>query len=139
MTDSDIICRIIKECGLRGVSRLKWKELDLEFHKPKDYVLENQSGHPNQLTSVANQLPFPWANQPRYKASKDEPPPKSLMQPLDEEALKEFEEFQLAIDDPIAYEEAQMRDDMEAQRVRGHAEATEGRGSEQNLHGRRGV
>lgn len=134
MSDEKLICRIIRESRRNGVRRLKWKELEVEFHAPRDYVLENQSGHLEQSTSVANQLPFPWANQPGYKDKTDEPP-ETLIRTSDLEAEKEFEEIQLAIEDPLAYEELQMATDVEAARMRGNGERAEERRSEQDLYG----
>jgi hypothetical protein len=131
------ICRIIRECGRSGVKKLQWGTLNLEFHPPTVSLFSSES----QLEQPkASQMIMPWASPPEKRASKkDAEPPQMLMTPQDFEAVKAFEEFQLAIDDPLAYEEQQIGEGLEAQRVRGNGEGTEDRGSEQAVHGGRRV
>jgi hypothetical protein len=118
--DAVSICRIIRECKRSGVLRLKMKDLEVEF--VSDQLVETPKKEEPQTVEQIQYL--------------DPEMLKAKMTPEDQEIFKDFNEIQLALDDPLAFEEAQMKGDLEQGSL---SERAEDSGSEYDLYGSGGV
>jgi hypothetical protein len=98
---ADDICKIILTCKESGVSEISCLGIELVFHAPgQGHVIE----------------PSKAVSQPEM-ASNPFPQEKQEAQLMNEQALDDAEEAQMLIDDPFAYERAQMLRDVERNRV----------------------
>lgn len=125
--DADSICRIIKECGKSRVSRFKVEGLEIEFIS---------SDRPLELSKTNNETELALARPPESNAENMEPP-KVYLTEEDKEAFRQMDELQLAIDDPIAYEQQMIDESMENARTKLAGPSLnaepENRGSQQTL------
>lgn len=106
------ICRIIRESGRSGVSHLSYQGLQISFSTNSDRKLE-----------------LPKATQTEIEI-----PTKIELTEEQKEEMREWDRLQLAIDDPVAYEDEMLEDDVE----RARHERVEDRRAEQDVHERGG-
>jgi hypothetical protein len=122
-----IVC-ILRECKRTGVLHFKYGDLEVHFQKIERKSSDQLAELPKTKEPFGEETFSP--HQRNEETLIEMEPSRPLLTQADEELLKAFDEVQLAIDDPLAYEEAQMAEDVETQRVRGLSETTEYRRSE---------
>lgn len=110
---------IIQQGALSGVSRLKVGDLEIEFHQ----YLNSPVGHKQGVLFQAGQP---------GRRKKSDIATELVMKPMDDEDLQDFQEVQLMIDDPVAYENQMISNHLETSREKGH-EGTKNIGPESSL------
>jgi hypothetical protein len=100
------ICQIIKSCKQAGVENLKLADIEIRFSSQRN---ESAPTHRNGDAVVVEEE-FPPTEDPQPLGNAD------LMKQMDEQAVSEAEESQLAIEDPLAYERHIIRRDIERNR-----------------------
>jgi hypothetical protein len=110
------LCRIIKTCRKHGVDSITIGEVHLEFA-----VSPQRNGEPKSESTSAGppqtQISVPIQD-PRAHIN-----PKSMFTPQDKELMMDLERSQLLIDDPEAFEQVMISEDLENGRVNSNAEA----------------
>lgn len=99
------VCAIIKACGRSGVSHIKVQDLEIQFGFQGSLPLALGS-HRNDDLPKTETVTVTEAGQALSNNN-------LTMEPMDKEALRDFELVDAAISNPLAYEQMMMDGDLE--------------------------
>jgi len=102
------LCRLVRECRKSGVRRLKLRDFEVDFTETGD-MAKVPGPEPKSVS------PGPDAEAPLQVA-----PQINL---FDQSEIQDLEEAQQLIDDPAGFEEDQIREQLETQRLEGQENA----------------
>lgn len=104
------LCRLVRECRKSGVKTLKLRDFEVEF----------QESTPSEGAKVPGPEPMSVSSGPNTEAPLEASPQMTLFESGE---VRDLEEAQQLIDDPAGFEEDQIREQLEIQRLEGQDNA----------------